>query len=109
EQNRLPEESLRKGARLMTLLEPLTEEFPGIKLRGRGLMVGLEVGLAAGGASWLRQRLLERGFLTTTGGGQRDVLVLTPPLTIEEEYLDAFAEALRACLRERRGERRGER
>ncbi len=102
ERDQLSQESLNKGARLMELLEPLTEEFPGIKLRGRGLMVGLEVGLAAGGASGLRQRLLERGFMTTTGGGQRDVLILTPPLTIEGEYLESLAEALRCALEERR-------
>jgi 4-aminobutyrate aminotransferase-like enzyme len=105
ERDRLPEESLRKGGRLIKRLEPLTEEFPGLKLRGRGLMVGLEIGLAAGGASGLRQHLLARGFMTTTGGGQRDVLVLTPPLTIEEEHLDALAEALRDALQKRQGAR----
>ena len=65
-------------------------------VRGQGLMLGIECG--APGAVELQRRLLARGFVTSTGGGQRDVLVLTPPLTVSPAQLEAFDEALLACL-----------
>jgi len=65
-------------------------------VRGQGLMLGIECG--APGAVELHRRLLARGFVTSTGGGQRDVLVLTPPLTVAPAQLEAFDEALLACL-----------
>jgi 4-aminobutyrate aminotransferase / (S)-3-amino-2-methylpropionate transaminase / 5-aminovalerate transaminase len=65
-------------------------------VRGQGLMLGIECG--APGAVELQRRLLARGFITSTGGGQRDVLVLTPPLTVSPAQLEAFDEALLACL-----------
>jgi 4-aminobutyrate aminotransferase-like enzyme len=43
--------------------------------------------------------LLERGFLATTGGGRREVLVLTPPLTIAEPLLKAAVPALVEAVR----------
>ena len=67
-------------------------------VRGSGLMIGLEVSGLPGGAFALQKELLKRGFLTTTGGGQRDVLVLTPPLTVTSDLLMAFEVALRICL-----------
>jgi acetylornithine/succinyldiaminopimelate/putrescine aminotransferase len=69
---------------------------PGVHVRGQGLMIGIECGSL--GAVELHQRLLARGFVTSTGGGKRDVLVLTPPLTIDEALLEAFDDALLACL-----------
>jgi 4-aminobutyrate aminotransferase / (S)-3-amino-2-methylpropionate transaminase / 5-aminovalerate transaminase len=68
----------------------------GYAVRGRGLMLGIECG--ALGAVELHRRLLARGFVTSTGGGQRDVLVLTPPLTVTPAQLEAFDDALLACL-----------
>jgi 4-aminobutyrate aminotransferase/(S)-3-amino-2-methylpropionate transaminase len=66
----------------------------GLEVRGAGLMVGIDVATLPGGASILQRRLLEAGYVTSTGGGARDVLVLTPPLTISESLLDAFTAAL---------------
>jgi hypothetical protein len=37
----------------------------------------------------MQERLLEHGYIATTGGGAREVLVLTPPLTIAESLLAA--------------------
>lgn len=67
-------------------------------LRGRGMMVGLDVSTRRGGASRLQAELLERGYLTTTGGGARDVLILTPPLTIPLPLLEAFDQVLSELL-----------
>jgi 4-aminobutyrate aminotransferase/(S)-3-amino-2-methylpropionate transaminase len=70
----------------------------GATARGAGLMVGIELGGRTGAAVDVGQKLLGAGFLTSTGGGARDALVLTPPLTIAETLLDAFAQELTRCL-----------
>lgn len=98
ETEQLPSRSETEGSQLLSALRDLALEFPGIVVRGRGLMIGLELGLELGGAWALRQALLARGYLTTTGGGKRDVLVLTPPLNIESEFLQAFPRELHAAL-----------
>jgi 4-aminobutyrate aminotransferase/(S)-3-amino-2-methylpropionate transaminase len=64
--------------------------------RGRGLMVGVELGTAARALATSRA-LLERGFLVLTGGTAGDVLTLSPSLTIQQHQLEAFVDALRAC------------
>lgn len=68
------------------------------EVRGRGFMIGLDCGALPGGASALQRLLLERGFLTSTGGGKRDVLVLTPPLNISSDLLMAFEDSLRIAV-----------
>ncbi len=68
------------------------------EIRGVGLMTGIELEGGRGVAARLMQRLRERGWLTTTGGGQREVLVLTPPLIVHGHLLDAFDEALDTAL-----------
>ena len=68
------------------------------EVRGRGFMLGLDASGLKGGAAALQRELLRRGFLTSTGGGKRDVLVLTPPLNIAEPLLDAFDDALWSCV-----------
>lgn len=60
-------------------------------VRGRGLLVGLE--LAPGyPASHLVRELLDRGFLTGTAG--ESVLRLAPPLIVDREEIDALLAAL---------------
>lgn len=61
-------------------------------VRGCGLMIGIELlslhGTPEPGAGAALQRaLLDRGYVTSTGGGSREVLVLTPPLNIAESQL----------------------
>ena len=63
-------------------------------------MVGIDLGARPGAGSALQQRLLTRGYLTSTGGGRREVLVLTPALNIAEVLLDAFVEHASAALAE---------
>lgn len=88
---------MRFHQRLTTALAPF-----GLGVRGAGLMLGLELGGEPGAASRLMQSLLERGYLTTTGGGKREVLVLTPPLIIDEALLDGFCDVLPELLRDLR-------
>lgn len=69
-------------------------------VRGQGLMIGIELSpRLAGGAVTLQRALLERGYVTSTGGGARDVLILTPALNIHEALLDGFTSALASTLR----------
>ncbi len=96
----LVEGTAARGARFMANLRDATKDTGILEVRGAGMMVGLDASALIGGASRLQQKLLERGYVTTTGGGARDVLVLTPPLTIANRLLDRFTEALTAVLRE---------
>lgn len=71
--------------------------------RGQGLMWGIELGQTRSGGAAVRlmQTLLEAGYIVSTGGGSRDVMVLTPSLAIGENQLEAFVAelplALQAC------------
>ena len=94
----LPERASELGARFLALLRARLARFPKLSVRGAGLMVGIELGRGPGSASLLASRLLERGYITSTGGGRREVLVLTPPLTIRESLLTGFVDALDSSI-----------
>ncbi len=97
---RLVERAAEVGARWRSALAERAERAAGVEVRGAGLMVGIDATSLEGGAGALQRRLLEQGYLTSTGGGERDVLVLTPPLTIAEPLLHAFTDALETALTE---------
>ena len=94
----LPARAERVGAELQGLLELRLARFDKVTVRGAGLMIALDLGDRPGRASRLATRLLERGYITSTGGGRREVLVLTPPLTLGESLLPGFVSALESCL-----------
>lgn len=102
ESERLVERSLRLGEALRARLgERLREAgLTDANVRGAGLMLGIDLGDRPGAGSALQQRLLTLGYITSTGGGRREVLVLTPPLNIEESLLDPFVEQLIGALLE---------
>jgi 4-aminobutyrate aminotransferase / (S)-3-amino-2-methylpropionate transaminase / 5-aminovalerate transaminase len=68
-----------------------------VEVRGRGLIVGIELTSGALGLSMFR-KLLEHGYLVTVGGRAGEVLVLTPPLTIDEPILLGVAPVLSDLL-----------
>ena len=68
------------------------------EVRGRGLMVGVELTGGAADALAASRALLERGWIVLTGGVRGDVITLTPPLTIGNELLGAFANAAAEAL-----------
>lgn len=70
------------------------------QVRGAGMMLAIDLGGVAGAAVRLQQALLERGYLVSTGGGQRDALVLTPPLNIDQALLDEFCRVLPDALKQ---------
>jgi 4-aminobutyrate aminotransferase/(S)-3-amino-2-methylpropionate transaminase len=65
----------------------------GATVRGRGLMVGVDLGSPERAIAVARS-LLVRGYLVVTGG---NALTLSPPLTISPVLLSAFSDALRGC------------
>ncbi|HVU05659.1 MAG TPA: aspartate aminotransferase family protein [Polyangiaceae bacterium] len=67
-------------------------------VRGVGLMIGIDLGPRPGAATVVLRRLLERGYLVSTGGGGREVVVLTPALTLGEGQIAPFVAAARDAL-----------
>lgn len=91
----LPERSAALGERYLDALRQRLTPLAGVRdLRGKGLMLGIDLGERPGAAARAMRRLLERGYIVSTGGGQREVLVLTPPLNIAEDVLLASVEVL---------------
>ncbi|MBY0260915.1 MAG: aminotransferase class III-fold pyridoxal phosphate-dependent enzyme, partial [Phycisphaerales bacterium] len=91
----LIERSRELGERLMSRLRELQRRHADIAdVRGRGLLVGVEIGgaEAAATAERLMYACLERGLSFKVSGGR--VLTLTPPLTISVSDLDRAVEIL---------------
>lgn len=95
---KLVERAARVGDVWLARLRRLVLDQGITEVRGSGLMIGLDASSVPGGAGALQRTLLTSGFITSTGGGRRDVLVLTPPLTISEELLEVFDDALLFAL-----------
>ena len=123
----LEEEKLAAAARLRgeQLIERLRDEVadhPFVRgVRGRGLLVGLELGLAMPKSSgifsrilpgladvvskrvlgqWLAVRLLEHGIVCQPATLQWNVLKIEPPLTITAPEIDQIIDSIVAVLKE---------
>jgi len=94
----LPERAASVGQRFLEQLRSRLARFTNVQVRGAGLMLAIDLGPGPGRASRLAARLLEQGYITSTGGGRREVLVLTPPLNIAEPLLSGFIDALSDAL-----------
>ncbi|MFJ3975372.1 diaminobutyrate--2-oxoglutarate transaminase family protein [Streptomyces sp. NPDC090021] len=112
-ENRLAERASVLGDRMLTALRALASGHPCIgDVRGRGLMIGLELvdpdtGAAAPAlAAAVRQECLERGLIVELGGRHGAVVRLLPPLTLTDEQagavLDRLADAIPAAARRTR-------
>ena len=89
----LVENAARTGERLIARLRAIPE----IKeVRGRGLMIGMEID---GDASELRRKLLFGNHVFTGGAGIHTVRLL-PPLTITDGEADIFIERLKKSIKE---------
>ena len=78
------------------LIEEL-KKIPQLKeVRGRGLMIGLEI---EGSASEMRLRLLKEHHIFTGGAGVSTVRLL-PALTITRKEADKFLSAFKTLLNE---------
>ncbi|MER7046837.1 diaminobutyrate--2-oxoglutarate transaminase family protein [Streptomyces jumonjinensis] len=117
-ENRLAERARTLGARMLAGLRALARAHPCVgDVRGRGLMIGVELVApdAATGdtappapelAAAVRQECLNRGLIIELGGRHSAVVRLLPPLTLTDEQavavLDRFADAMVAAERSAR-------
>ena len=100
----------RMGDYLMTRLRQLQRDFPAIgDVRGRGLMVGMELVSTAAGqgrvpagdgvlAKAVQQNCLREGVILELGGRHGAVVRFLPPLTIGTEEVDTLVEKLQVAL-----------
>ncbi|WP_189865792.1 diaminobutyrate--2-oxoglutarate transaminase family protein [Streptomyces poonensis] len=119
-ENRLAERAEILGARMLRELRSLGEEFPCVgDVRGRGLMIGVELvrpdapspagsaprSAAPELAAAVQRECLRRGLIVEPGGRHAGVVRLLPPLTITDEQanavLDRLADAVAAVARGR--------
>ncbi|QGV78122.1 diaminobutyrate--2-oxoglutarate transaminase family protein [Streptomyces ficellus] len=113
-ENRLAERAATLGARMLGQLHGLAAAHACIgDVRGRGLMIGVELVVpdaaadvpppAPALAAAVQRECLERGLIVELGGRHNAVVRLLPPLTITDEQavavLDRFADALDAAER----------
>ena len=99
EREALPARAAELGERWKRELAALLAFAPEVSVRGAGLMLGVDLASRPGGARAVLRALLGRGYLATSGGGGREVLVLTPPLTISGALLTAATEAIAEAIR----------
>ena len=64
-----------------------------VKVKGKGLIQGLQVSVPVGEVS---RKALENGLLVISAGG--NVLRMIPPLIVEKEHIDEMAEILKKVL-----------
>ncbi|SPE99341.1 diaminobutyrate--2-oxoglutarate transaminase family protein [Streptomyces sp. MA5143a] len=109
-QNGLAERAETLGARMLAHLGRLTEEFACVgDVRGRGLMIGIELvnpeaALPPGAtgphppapsiATAVQRECLRRGLIVELGGRHAGVVRLLPPLTLTDEQADAVLDRL---------------
>jgi 4-aminobutyrate aminotransferase len=98
----LQQNAYKMGAFLMRGLKDLEDRYDAIgEVRGKGLMVGVEVVTDGGsrepdptGANRVMESARERGLLVGRGGLYGNVLRLSPPLTITEDDTARAVETL---------------
>jgi len=94
--SRLPARAAELGAYLFDRLSMLASPHV-TSIRGRGLLVGIEIKRESGTARQFSERLLERGVLCKDTHEQ--VIRLAPPLIVQREQLDWLVEQLRFVFR----------
>ena len=93
---RLSERARVRGEELLSKLRGI--DHPAIReVRGKGLLIGVEIDPAYATARQVCERLLEGGVLSKDTHGT--VVRFAPPLIVESEHLDLAVAALRAALR----------
>ncbi|HYE32842.1 MAG TPA: aminotransferase [Methylomirabilota bacterium] len=99
----LVKRSREVGEELMAQLRSLRSRSCVMPVRGRGLMVGLELNLPDGKPATaqclgLIKRLLHRGFIFLPEGEHANVLAFTPPLIVTTAQLGAAVRAVQEEL-----------
>jgi 4-aminobutyrate aminotransferase-like enzyme/Ser/Thr protein kinase RdoA (MazF antagonist) len=107
-EERLQERAHRVGTRLKDGLRGLMSRHAVLgDVRGLGLFLGIELVRdratlepAAEEATYVVERMKEKGFLLSTDGPLHDVIKMKPPLVFSEADADALVSALDAVLAE---------
>jgi len=98
ERDQLPQRARSEGERWLSQLQARLSPLPGVReVRGRGLMLGIELD-SGERASRATRDLLRSGWIALAEGPHADVIALTPPLDAARELLDAATEALAGVL-----------
>jgi 4-aminobutyrate aminotransferase-like enzyme/Ser/Thr protein kinase RdoA (MazF antagonist) len=105
---RLQERALRVGSYLKEGLQRLAERHPVVgDVRGHGLFLGVELVLdpetrapAGAEATYVAERMRQRGVLMSTDGPDHNVLKIKPPLVFGEADADLLLENLEVVLGE---------
>lgn len=71
------------------------EKIEGAKIKGRGLMLGLEFDFEVG---TLRKKLIYEKNIFTGGSSNKNVLRILPPLTVQKVHFDQLFDALEDLL-----------
>ncbi|WOB08892.1 ornithine--oxo-acid transaminase [Piscinibacter gummiphilus] len=96
EREHLVQRAAEQGAYLMAQVQAIAH--PAItEVRGRGLLVGVEIDPAFASARAVCEALMHEGVLTKDT--HHTVVRLAPPLVIEREQIDAAVQALARALR----------
>ncbi len=104
----LQHNALQVGSRWLDNLRELQSTYALIgDVRGSGLFLGIELvadrstlAAASGQASYIVNRLRERGILAGTDGPHHNVIKLRPPLIFSDSDADLFTSTLAEILRE---------
>lgn len=100
ERENLPERAVTMGARLISGLGGMKNDYPELirDVRGRGLMIGVEL---IGNGKKAQDLCNSKGLLITCI--QEKVLRFTPPLTVSAEEVDSSLEIIREVFQEMTG------
>ncbi len=94
DRDRLPERAAVLGARMLERLRAVLADNPRVReVRGRGLMLGIEL-VDAADARRVVSAMLCEGWILLAAGEDGRVLSLTPPLTISEQLLESGIDRL---------------
>jgi 4-aminobutyrate aminotransferase-like enzyme len=108
QEHRLGERSRELGAYLLSRLSSLATHRPVIAdVRGRGLMIGVELRdvdgvMASGRVDVVLEHMKDAGYLIGKSGPARNVLTLMPPLVVERAALDGLVDELDTALQRAR-------
>lgn len=100
QEENMPEQAAEKGAYFMGRLQSAAREHEAIKeVRGRGLMIGVELNFEGGEVV---KEMMRRGVLSNCASG--NVMRFVPPLIITKEEIDTvvnvFLESLKAVQKD---------
>jgi acetylornithine aminotransferase len=92
----IKKDMLQQHAKEMeTYFRSKAEKIKGAKIKGRGLMLGLEFDFEVGP---LRKRLIYEKHIFTGGSSNKNVLRILPPLIVQKAHFDQLFDALEDLL-----------